>query len=154
MDILSKITFKNIAKNSVMYFVFGAFPLVTLLLFYNPLVSLLGLLFSYIGLLGTAFTIYSLFFIKSKLSVVYNFIYEKIDSITDINTYKVVKYSVIALGLGVSILTLYLAFTGASLFFKYIAFISALNPLMIIALNIYYLGMSFAYLEYSKGGIK
>ncbi|MBQ8997631.1 MAG: hypothetical protein IJ086_02925, partial [Clostridium sp.] len=62
MNILYKIRLKNIAKFSNMMFTFAIFPLLTLMFFYDPIKSLLGLLFSYIGLIGTSGIIYVLFF--------------------------------------------------------------------------------------------
>lgn len=145
MNFLNKITFKNIAKYSMMSFVFGIFPLISLLLFYNPAVSILGLLFSYISLIGTVFTMYALFFIKSKFSIVAEFISNKINSITDEKTSKNIRIGVAVFALLISIGILYATFSIGSLFLDIISLISVLNPIMIIVLNIYYIGMALVF---------
>ena len=151
MNILHKFTFKNIAKYSAMMFVFGIFPYLTLLFFNSPIESLLGLLLSYIGLLSTACIIYLLFIIKNKAFKIGEFISSKINSISDEKMSVCAKYTVIGLGMVLSILTVYYALKIGSFSLRIIAFMSALNPLMILALNIYYIGISLSYLEYLKG---
>lgn len=151
MNILYKFTFKNIAKYSAMMFTFGIFPFLTLLLFYNPIESLLGLLLSYIGLVSTACIIYLLFIIKNKAFKIGEFISSKINSITDKKLSLYAKYAVIGVGMVLSILTVYYALKIGSFVLGIISFMSALNPLMIIALNIYYVGISLSCLEYLKG---
>ena len=64
---------------------------------------------------------------------------------------KYAKYAVIGVGMILSILTVYYSLIIGSFVLKIIAFMSALNPLMIIALNIYYVGISLSCLEYLKG---
>lgn len=145
MNFLNKITFKNIAKNSLMSFIFGIFPLIALLLFYNPAESILGLLFSYIGLIGTAFIMYALFFIKNKFFIIVDLVSNKISSISDEKTSKNVITGAKVLALLVSIGILYATFSIGSLFLNIISLISVLNPVMIIVLNIYYVAMALAF---------
>ena len=151
MNLLYKFTFKNIAKYSTMIFTFGIFPFLTLLFFYNPIESLLGLLLSYVGLISTACIIYLLFIIKNKAFKIGEFISSKVNSITDEKLSKYAKYAVIGVGMILSILTVYYALVVGSFVLRIIAFMSALNPLMIVALNVYYVGISLSYLEYLKG---
>lgn len=145
MNFLNKITFKNIAKYSLMSFIFGIFPLIALLLFYNPAESILGLLFSYIGLIGTAFIMYALFFIKNKFFIIADLVSNKISSISDEKTSKNAIIGVKILALLVSIGILYATFSIGSLFLNIISLISVLNPVMIIVLNIYYVAMALAF---------
>ena len=145
MNFLNKITFKNIAKYSLMSFIFGIFPLIALLLFYNPAESILGLLFSYIGLIGTAFIMYALFFIKNKFFIIVDLVSNKISSISDEKTSKNAIIGVKILALLVSIGILYATFSIGSLFLNIISLISVLNPVMIIVLNIYYVAMALAF---------
>lgn len=145
MNFLNKITFKNIAKYSLMSFIFGIFPLIALLLFYNPAESVLGLLFSYIGLIGTAFIMYALFFIKNKFFIIVDLVSNKISSISDEKTSKNAIIGVKVLALLVSIGILYATFSIGSLFLNIISLISVLNPVMIIVLNIYYVAMALAF---------
>lgn len=145
MNFLNKITFKNIAKYSLMSFIFGIFPLIALLLFYNPAESILGLLFSYIGLIGTAFIMYALFFIKNKFFIIADLVSNKISSISDEKTSKNAIIGVKVLALLVSIGILYATFSIGSLFLNIISLISVLNPVMIIVLNIYYVAMALAF---------
>lgn len=145
MNFLNKITFKNIAKYSLMSFIFGIFPLIALLLFYNPAESILGLLFSYIGLIGTAFIMYALFFIKNKFFIIVDLVSNKISSISDEKTSKNAIIGVKVLALLVSIGILYATFSIGSLFLNIISLISVLNPVMIIVLNIYYVAMALAF---------
>lgn len=145
MNFLNKITFKNIAKYSLMSFIFGIFPLIALLLFYNPAESVLGLLFSYIGLIGTAFIMYALFFIKNKFFIIADLVSNKISSISDEKTSKNAIIGVKVLALLVSIGILYATFSIGSLFLNIISLISVLNPVMIIVLNIYYVAMALAF---------
>ena len=150
MNILYKITFKDIAKFSTMIFIFAIFPLITLMFFYDPVKSLLGLLFSYVGLIGTASIIYTLFFFKNQFSKLVGLISNKLNSISDEKTYRAIKYTIIGACIILAILFLYFVFSIGSLLISLISFASSLNPLMIIALNIYYVGMSLSYIEYSK----
>lgn len=144
MDVLNKITFKNMAKYSLMSFIFGIFPLIALLLFYSPIESILGLLFSYIGLIGTQFMIYTLFFVKNKSFIVSDFISCKINSLNDEKISKNIKLLIQFLALLLSIAIVYIVFSVGSLLFSIMSLISVLNPLMIIALNIYYVVMALA----------
>ena len=150
MNILYKITFKDIAKFSTMIFAFAIFPLITLMFFYDPIKSLLGLLFSYIGLIGTAGIIYVLFFAKNQFLKLAKLISNKLNSISDEKTYKIIKYAIIGVSSVLAIIFLYVAFSVSSSLISVISFVSSLNPLMIIALNMYYIGMSLSYIEYSK----
>lgn len=145
MSFLNKITFKNITKYSVMSFVFAIFPLIALLLFYNPAVSILGLLFSYVGLIGTVVAIRALFFVKEKFFIMADLISNKICSIGDEKISKNVTIGVKVLALLISIGILYATFSVGSLFLNIISLISVLNPIMIIALNIYYVGMALVF---------
>lgn len=144
MDVLNKITFKNMAKYSLMSFIFGIFPLIALLLFYSPIESILGLLFSYIGLIGTQFMIYTLFFVKNKSFIVADFISCKINSLNDEKISKNIKLLIQFSALLLSIAIVYIVFSVSSLLFSIMSLISVLNPLMIISLNIYYVVMALA----------
>ena len=145
MNFLNKITFKNIAKYSLMSFIFGIFPLIALLLFYNPAESIVGLLFSYISVILTAFIMYALFFIKNKFFIIADLVSNKISSISDEKTSKNAIIGVKVLALLVSIGILYATFSIGSLFLNIISLISVLNPVMIIVLNIYYVAMALAF---------
>ena len=145
MNFLNKITFKNIAKYSLMSFIFGIFPLIALLLFYNPAVSILGLLFSYIGLIGTVLVINALFFVKNKFFIVADLISNKINSMQDEKTSKYTNIGVKVVALLISVGILYSTFLIGSLFLDIISLISVLNPIMIIVLNIYYVIMALAF---------
>ena len=145
MNFLNKITFKNIAKYSLMSFIFGIFPLIALLLFYSPAVSILGLLFSYIGLIGTVLVINALFFVKNKFFVVADLISNKINSIQDEKTSNYTNIGVKVVALLISVGILYSTFLIGSLFLDIISLISVLNPIMIIVLNIYYVIMALAF---------
>lgn len=145
LNFLNKITFKNIAKYSLMSFIFGIFPLIALLLFYNPAVSILGLLFSYIGLIGTVLVINALFFVKNKFFIVADLISNKINSMQDEKTSKYTNIGVKVVALLISVGILYSTFLIGSLFLDIISLISVLNPIMIIVLNIYYVIMALAF---------
>ena len=131
-------------------FTFAIFPLLTLMFFYDPIKSLLGLLFSYIGLIGTSGIIYVLFFAKNKFLKLTELISNKLDTISNEKTYKNIKKIIIATSVVLAIISLYFVLSISSSFINLISFISALNPLTIIALNIYYIGMSLSYIEQSK----
>ena len=145
LNFLNKITFKNIAKYSLMSFIFGIFPLIALLLFYNPAVSILGLLFSYIGWIGTVLVINALFFVKNKFFIVADLISNKINSMQDEKTSKYTNIGVKVVALLISVGILYSTFLIGSLFLDIISLISVLNPIMIIVLNIYYVIMALAF---------
>lgn len=145
MNFLNKITFKNIANYSLIFFSFGIFPLIALLLFYNPAVSILGLLFSYISMTGSIFVMYLLFFTKDKFFLVAEFISQKINTITNENIVNSVKIAVKGVALLISIGIVYISFSIGSLFLNAISLISVLNPLMILALNIYYICMALVF---------
>lgn len=144
MNILNKITFKSIAQCSLLSFIFGIFPLISLLLFYNTMESFFGLLFSYIGLVVTQFMMYALFFIKNNYSIVIDFISCKINSLQNENISKNITLLTKISAVVLSIVILYIVFVVGSLFLSTISLISVLNPLMIIALNIYYVVMALA----------
>lgn len=144
MNLLNKITFKRIAKCSLLSFIFGIFPLISLLLFYNTMESFFGLLFSYIGLVVTQFMMYALFFIKNNYSIVIDFISCKINSLQNENISKNITLLTKISAVVLSIVILYIVFVVGSLFLSTISLISVLNPLMIIALNIYYVVMALA----------
>lgn len=146
MNVLKKITLKNMTKYSLMFFIFGVFPLISLLLFYNPSVGVLGLLFSYISIILTIGLLQSLFFIKEKVVFLSQLISNKINSITDKDVARNVSWGVKGGALILSIAVLYIFFVLGSLFLNFISLISTLNPLMILALNIYYVGISFAFM--------
>lgn len=146
MNVLKKITLKNMTKYSLMFFIFGVFPLISLLLFYNPSVGVLGLLFSYISIILTIGLLQSLFFIKEKVVFLSQLISNKINSITDKDVARNVSWGVKGGALILSIAVLYIFFVLGSLFLNFISLISTLNPLMMLALNIYYVGISFAFM--------
>lgn len=150
MNILYKITFKDIVKFSIMIFLFAIFPLITLMFFNNPANSLLGLLFSYMGLVVTAGIIHLLFFAKKYFLKIGELISDKLNSISDEKMYKIIKYAIIGTSIILAMLFLYFILSIGSLFINIISLISSLNPLMIIALNVYYLGISLSYIEYSN----
>lgn len=145
MDFFNKITFKNIVKESVLFFVYGIFPLIALLLFYSPLESFLGLLFSYVSLVGVICGIYFLFLIKNKVFALIKILPKKINSIESKNAYPYLPYLIKISALIISIMVLYLTFSFCSLLLNVISIMSVLNPLMIIVLNIYYLIMAFVF---------
>lgn len=145
MNFLNEITFKKIAKLSLIFFTFCMFPLAVLLLFYESMVSVLGLLFSYVSLFGAVVVIYALFYIKNNVFDVIKVLPEKINSIVD---ERVSNYFPILMKIGalvISIVIVYATLSIGSLFLNFISLISVLNPVMIIILNIYYVIMGLVF---------
>lgn len=143
MSILNKITFKNIAKGSIMSFVYAIFPFLALLIFYSPLKSISGLLFSYLTIMGTVLLMKFGMVVKNKTVPMISLVSEKIKSINDENTLKTIKVAIKATCVLLLIGVLYITFSFISLFLNLISIISVLNFLMIISLNIYYIAMTY-----------
>lgn len=150
MNFLSKITFKNIAKCSLLFFTYGLFPLIALMLFYNSALSVLGLLFSYISVIGIVFVMNILILVKDKFFIIADLISKKINAISDEKMSKYAKNGVKLVGLLISITIVYLTLSLGSLFLNFISVVSVLNPLMIVALNIYYVIMALVFTGYSE----
>lgn len=150
MNFFKKITFKNIAYSSLMSFVYGFFPLIALMLFYDPIVSLLGLLFSYVSVVGILFVMNILVLVKDKAFAIADITSDKINKISDEKASMLAKNGIKLAGLIVSIAIVYMTFSFASLFLNFISLISVLNPLMILALNIYYVVMALVFTGYNE----
>lgn len=150
MNFFNKITLKNIAKSSSMSFLYGIFPLITLMLFYSPSVSILGLLFSYISILGIVIAMNSLILIKNKFFDISELVSKKINEIANKRTSNIVKNSLKIIALLISVIIVYATLSVGSLFLNLISLISVLNPLMIVALNIYYVSMALVFTGYNN----
>ena len=146
---LSKITFQNIAKGTIMSFIYFLFPLISLMLFYNPAISILGLLFSYISIIGVIVVMNVLMFVKDKLFIIADFVSNQTDKIKDEKMHKIVKNTIKAIALLLSVVILYISFHISTIFFSFISLISVLNPIMILALDIYYVIMALVFTGYN-----
>lgn len=150
MDFFKKITLKNIANSSIMYFVYGLFPLIALLMFYDPIVSVLGLLFSYVSIIAILFVMNVLVFVKDKAFIVADIVSTKLKEISDPKVSTYAKNGVKILGVIISIGIVYFTLSVASGFLNFLSIVSVLNPLMILALNIYYVIMAMVFTGYNE----
>lgn len=150
MDFFKKITLKNIANSSIMYFVYGLFPLIALLMFYDPIVSVLGLLFSYVSIIAILFVMNALVFVKDKAFILADITSSKLKEISDPKVSTYTKNGVKVIGILISIGIVYATLSIASGFLNFLSLVSVLNPLMILALNVYYVIMAMVFTGYNE----